>query len=116
MGGLPEVSRGEITWLELESNECFVLEQKLKDVSTPRGVTRSRSRTVHVASCSFDNKKSRSLGECQRYGFSPPVFPDALIQFRIRSRNPVTRTGTTLILSTACSMETILDNWKTVNE
>lgn len=114
--GLPEVSRGEITWLELESNGSFVLEQKLKDVSTPRGVTRSRSRTVHVASNSFDNKKSPSLVECQRYGFRPPAFPETLIQFRIRTRDAVTRSGTTVIVSTACSMETILEHWQVVNE
>ena len=118
---LPEKSE-DITWLELDQKGNFVLEQKLKDVSTPRGGGgggggRSRSNTVVPtrATGSFGSRRSPHIFiECLRYGFTPSSLPEFMVQFRIRTRESVARCGSPIVIATECGHEAIMSHWVVV--
>ena len=113
-----EPARGAIIWLELDRNEEFVMEQKLKDVSSvtptsslslPNITKKQRKRSGSFSSF----QSSRYPSEAERYKFQPMYFPENLIQFRIRTRLAGIDSSF-LVIAVACSHASIQENWQTV--
>ena len=118
----PDLTQKDVIWLEVQKGDTFILEQKLKDVSTPRGGTRNgRNRSSTIGSYRRSGSKNelllddpRYLKETSKFDFKPKVFSEALILFRIRTNENLTREGTPLVIAVSYTLDAILEKWDLV--
>ena len=112
-----------IHWLELDSQDGFSLEQKLKDVSTPRGRRESsdhenKNQTNDDISLHKNHLIIEEYFKKYKIKNSEKVLlPEHFVQFRIRINEKILETdNTSIVVAIAPSHATINEHWKFVAE